>query len=194
MIVISASREIFVGLFYAAIVTKIQFRNRTYSSTGPETRWQRQTPQHSTYALIYSTSCKERIREGITRKKNTDPPWLTQFQRTQFLNYNFFNKIKKLKNNVFETWAEFFLAGKWKRSETKVTEVYCWAITLAAGLSCCGLSGSSVPAFRFQLDPLVHTLQLTAGLFNSDLHNIRVAPHLPERNSRVSRGVSVRRK
>ena len=33
-----------------------------------------------------------------------------------------------------------------------MTEEYCWAITQAAGRSCCGRSGSSVLEFGFQLD------------------------------------------
>jgi hypothetical protein len=44
-----------------------------------------------------------------------------------------------------------------KRNEMKVTEVYCWAITHAAGRSCGGSSGSSVLEFGFQLDFPVYT-------------------------------------
>jgi hypothetical protein len=34
-----------------------------------------------------------------------------------------------------------------KRSETKLMEQYCWAITQAAGRSCCGRSGSGALEF-----------------------------------------------
>jgi hypothetical protein len=39
----------------------------------------------------------------------------------------------------------------------KVAEEYCWAITQAAGLSCCGRSGSRVLAIGFQLACHVYT-------------------------------------
>jgi hypothetical protein len=37
-----------------------------------------------------------------------------------------------------------------------VAEEYCWAITQAAGRSCCGRSGSSMLEFGFQLDTQVY--------------------------------------
>jgi hypothetical protein len=37
------------------------------------------------------------------------------------------------------------------RSETKLAGEYCWAITQAAGRSCCGQSGSTVLVFAFKL-------------------------------------------
>ena len=46
--------------------------------------------------------------------------------------------------------AVFFVSRK-KRSETKVTEEYCWAKTQAAGRSSFGRSHSSVLTFGFQL-------------------------------------------
>jgi hypothetical protein len=54
--------------------------------------------------------------------------------------------------------AEFFLVGI-KRNETKVVEEYGWAITLAAGRTCCGRSVSSVLESGFAWTPLyIHTL------------------------------------
>ena len=38
-----------------------------------------------------------------------------------------------------------------KRSETKVTKEYCWAMTQEAGRSCCGRSGPRVLQAAFQL-------------------------------------------
>jgi hypothetical protein len=40
---------------------------------------------------------------------------------------------------------------------TKVEDEYCWAITEAAWLSCCGRSGCSVLRFGFHLDSLIYT-------------------------------------
>jgi hypothetical protein len=65
---------------------------------------------------------------------------------------------------------------------------YCWAITQASGRSCCGWSGSSVLEFGFQLHSFVHTYTYTLP---SDLHKIRLASKLPQRNYCVRRGVSV---
>jgi len=45
----------------------------------------------------------------------------------------------------FITVKQFFSSMRpeiWKRSETKVAEGYCWAITQAPVRSCCSLSGS----------------------------------------------------
>ena len=62
--------------------------------------------------------------------------------------------LKKMyKNNVFENRAEFFLRES-KSSETKAVEGCCWAITQAAGRSCCGWSGSRVWNVGFNLTPL----------------------------------------
>ena len=43
------------------------------------------------------------------------------------------------------------------KGDKTVAEEYCWAITQAAGRSCCGRSGSSVLEFGYQLDCLVCT-------------------------------------
>lgn len=60
-------------------------------------------------------------------------------------------------------------------------EEYCWAITLAAGRSCCGQSGSSALEFRFQQDTLVYTYTV------DHMHTqFQLAPDLTE-----PRGVSV---
>ena len=57
---------------------------------------------------------------------------------------------------------------------TKVQEEYCWAVTEAAGRSCCGVSSSSVLEFGFQLDCLIQTPQLTKRI------QFRLARYLPE--------------
>jgi hypothetical protein len=44
-------------------------------------------------------------------------------------------------------WASNVSLQEWKHSETKVAEEYCWVITQAMGLWCCGWSGSSVLEF-----------------------------------------------
>ena len=44
-----------------------------------------------------------------------------------------------------------------ERNEAAVAEEYCWAITQAAELSCCGRSGYSVLEFGFQTDCLLYT-------------------------------------
>jgi hypothetical protein len=66
--------------------------------------------------------------------------------------------------------ASNYSLREWKRSETKVTEEYCWAITQAAGPSCCGRSGSSVLQCGFHM-------QLTTRICEFWL-----APWLPERS------------
>ena len=50
-------------------------------------------------------------------------------------------------------------------SETKVAEGYCWAITNAAELPCCGRSWTSVLAFGFQLESFVKSNADIAPLF-----------------------------
>ena len=64
-------------------------------------------------------------------------------------------------------------------NETKVAEEYCWAITQAAGRSCCGRSGSSVLGCGFNL---------TICVPSWDFRTIRLVPDLPERNYCVSGG------
>ena len=59
-----------------------------------------------------------------------------------------------------------------KRSETKVAEEYCWAITQAAGWLYGGRSGTSVLVFGFQLGSFLDHMCIKT----------RLAPDVPERN------------
>ena len=98
---------------------------------------------------------------------------VTQFQGAQFET----NKILKLKNKellIFLKDAEFYLAGS-RSNETKVKKEYCWAITEAAGRSCCGVSSSSALEFGFKLDSLIQIPQLTKRILSFQL-----APYLPQ--------------
>jgi hypothetical protein len=64
-----------------------------------------------------------------------------------------------------------------------VAEEYCWAITQAAGRSCCGRSGYRVLEFGFQLDSRI------CSSLNPDMRKIRLAPDLPVSTNCASRGV-----
>lgn len=57
-----------------------------------------------------------------------------------------------------------------KCGKAKVVDEYCWLITLAAGWSYCGQSGSSVLQFRFHLEALVYMT-----IHNSNLRKIQLA-------------------
>ena len=63
---------------------------------------------------------------------------------------------------------------EWKRSEKKVTEENCWAITQTAGRSCCGRSHSCGLRFVFQLGYLLQHTRFTVCMciFSSDLQLI----------------------
>jgi hypothetical protein len=56
-----------------------------------------------------------------------------------------------------------------------VAEEYCWAITQAAGRSCCGSAGSVVLEFRVQLDSLLQHIYT----------QFRFAPDLPKNKETV---------
>ena len=75
-----------------------------------------------------------------------------------------------------------------------VAEEYCWAITQAAGRSCCCRTGSGVLGLGFRL---VLFLSTSAYIYiympHSGLRKIRRAPNYQERNYCVIRGVSVDR-
>ena len=73
----------------------------------------------------------------------------------QIRTYGILKRVTKRNNSIFQTRVEFVLLRELKHRETKEAEEYCWAITQAAGRSCCGRSGSSVLEFGFRLDPLV---------------------------------------
>ena len=65
---------------------------------------------------------------------------LTHFKLTQFKRYSFMSK--QLKKTIFvKSPLNVSLLDR-KRNDTTVMEVYCWATTRAAGLSCCGRSCS----------------------------------------------------
>jgi len=67
-----------------------------------------------------------------------------------------------------------------------VAEEYCWAITQAAGRSCCGRSGSNALESLFRLDSLVRKYT------GDHMHiQLRDALSLPELNYSLSREVSV---
>ena len=97
-----------------------------------------------------------------------------------------FKKVEKW-NNTFETGQNFSLWRR-RRNDTKVAEEFCWAITQAAGRSCCSRSGSCVLEFGFQLDSLVCTY-----IFDHTYAQLRLAPNRPERNYCVSLGGCVMR-
>jgi hypothetical protein len=63
--------------------------------------------------------------------------------------------LKQKKSEILEV-SKRVQEQKCKRSETKVEEEYCWAITQAEGLSGCDPSDSSVMEFGFKLDFLIH--------------------------------------
>ena len=63
---------------------------------------------------------------------------------------------------------------------------YCWAITQTARRSCCGRSGSNELEFGLQLGSVVYT-----HIFDHMITQFRVAPHLPESNNFVSRGLFI---
>jgi len=86
----------------------------------------------------------EGVRKWVTRKTRHCPT-------TQFQTYTFFYERKNW--NIEEP---NFSLREWKRSEKKLAEEYCWAITQAAGRSRWGRSGSTVLKFVFQLSCLVH--------------------------------------
>ena len=51
--------------------------------------------------------------------------------------------------------SSYFRLREWNRNQTEVTEGYCWAITQAAGRSCCDRSGSRVCwSLNFNWTPL----------------------------------------
>ena len=52
-------------------------------------------------------------------------------------------KVENWNSNIFKRLPKFSLR-EWKRSEMKVVEEYCWAMTQTAGRSCCSQSGSSL--------------------------------------------------
>jgi hypothetical protein len=55
-----------------------------------------------------------------------------------------------------------------------VAEEYCWAITQAAGRSCCGRSDSRVLELGFTLDYLTNTYLMTMSILNSDVQVMSV--------------------
>jgi hypothetical protein len=57
-------------------------------------------------------------------------------------------------------------------NEGAMSEEYCWAITQAAGRSCCGQSGSGVLELWFQLDSLIYSYTMTPWVLNYDLQKI----------------------
>ena len=67
-----------------------------------------------------------------------------------------------------------------------LAEEYCWAITQAAGRSCCGRSGSSALESVFRLDSLVR--KYTGDHTYTEF---RDAPSLPELNYSLGREVSI---
>jgi hypothetical protein len=69
-----------------------------------------------------------------------------------------------------------------------MAEEYCWAITQAVGLSCCGQLVSSVLEFGFQLDSLFIRIYLTTPVLSFGLSKILFAPDRPERNFCLSWG------
>jgi len=57
---------------------------------------------------------------------------------------------------------EFFFLRKQKRNDLNVAEEYCWALTQAAGRSCCSRSGVRVLGFGLQLDAYVYSVPICA--------------------------------
>jgi len=58
---------------------------------------------------------------------------------------------------VAPPWTDPQVPCSHTKRAIRLAEEYCWAITQAAGRSCCGRSGSSVLEFGYQLDSLVCT-------------------------------------
>jgi hypothetical protein len=71
----------------------------------------------------------------------------TAYKHTVLRNFRLTHVEKIEITGVLKGASNFLLAGV-KAQETKVAEEYCWAITQAAGRSCCGLSSSSVLEFE----------------------------------------------
>ena len=94
---------------------------------------------------------------GIGRLTITSPGSPVAVHRHAFSVSAFFFKEHEYSGTTFcflKRPPNFFLLElKW--IETQVAEEYWWAITQAAGRSCCGRSGSIVFDLAFQLDCLV---------------------------------------
>jgi hypothetical protein len=91
-------------------------------------------------------------------RQTADTTGLSQYHVPQFQTYAIL-RIKKW-NNIFDTRAEFFPC----RDETTMRRSfgeYCWAITQAAGRSCCNRSDSSVLVFGFRVVSVVCTCMYT---------------------------------
>jgi len=78
------------------------------------------------------------------------------FQATQFQIYTIQKKNIKTWNISILEMRTKILSLQLQRNE-KVTEEYCWEITLAAGWSCCCRSGSSLLESGLQMTSLVYT-------------------------------------
>ena len=68
---------------------------------------------------------------------------------------------------------------KWKRSETKAAEEYCWAIIQASRRSCWGRKDASVLESGFNLDSHVCTCVVEQCVLSSKSRKIWLASNLP---------------
>ena len=75
---------------------------------------------------------------------------LSNFRLTRF------QKLNKLKNTFLKGVPSFSLR-EWKCNGKNMAEEYCWAMTKAAGRSCCDRSRCWMSDFGFQLDCLFCT-------------------------------------
>ena len=94
-------------------------------------------------------------------------------------NFRLTRNLKVEKKKIITFWKAnwIFSMRERKHHEKKFAEEYFWAITQAAGRSCCGRSGFRVLHFGFQMDSLVYI-----HIGDHMQTQFRIALNFPERH------------